>query len=1273
MKRILLSLAALAAISCGETVVPRSTVQADAIAKTDLAGTWYFRQTVIGTPFTTGFTFVGEQGENEMEKIVWDIQEGQLTARRAYEFVRGTEKGGPHQQSGADNGYLGAPVAAFKITSHFDIIREYNASTGEEYDKVVESQERKWYERRFIRVDWSTNLVSNFNFLADYSTGSVKPIRTDPVPYYVNDPKDPDHFRLERPRTDAQANYLELTQKMVASPEEVSFEDGTSWPLCFMEYTVADCASQELRVRSSFMRAEKRDYEPLVYDDKMMERFGYFTTERKSYNRDYGVTEAGRIRLINRHNLWRKSLTTTACTKTADCGSAAPGVRCVTETPDAVIDTKAGTVTGVCSLPYAVRNLENPADPSSADLGPKQIVFHLNDTFPEDLKAMATSLKSQYDGIYRGILKDLTGRDSPYDIFTVCTNNPVISSDPVECGAPGTHPRIGDIRYNLLYWVDEPTTAGLLGYGPNSNDPETGEVISSSAFIYGASIDDYAAYARDLVRLVNGEILPDKFIDGVNVREWVGANTYGSKSKTVTQAEVNEMGGRMDTSWTKGLPRTPAMKKGNAKSTRELLISRHAAMKQSPVLKGEPGMTARRLAKLHDSDVEAKLVNGEALLMRGINPNTPGIGVLANPAKVRPLELFNPAARNFRKKQRQHMASRGVDFATIDDTVLGFALAQKGQDPALVKKKIREQVFLSTALHEVGHTVGLRHNFAGSYDAMNYPKQYWDLRTTNGTKTPKPRHLEAPTQAELEGVVMANGLRAGITEFQQSSIMDYGANFNSDIQGLGKYDAAALKFGYGQLVEVFTDVKDPYLVGALQASVSYGSALPILVDCTGNDYVVSHYSKLPSLLTLENRATVPLSTLKREVVATTCKYPDVVEVDAQKRLSVPYQFCSDEFESASTGCEAFDRGADPFEVASSVMTQYRNYYLFDAFRRERLGFNPDWYLDRIYGRYLGTLRTMMQFYVLDKGYYDGAVDDAFWTSPDGYGPYTVAVTQSFDFLGEMLMMPEPGKYFEYLGDDNRTNWYVDNFADGTPGFTLGLDRARFFNTTWEYDSGYFWYERVRNVGSFVDKVAALAELTDPETYFIGKDVAADLREFSINYWRLYPKQMLEVYGSLMTDRWDRIAPTFDGTGFKHRPISAPTTALPANSSPVDPMIGFTVQLWMSSLGSALIPMTFDQTFSDSARIWFAGNGAQVNSTLPTVTFADPYSGKTYTAISYLSAGAQTGVSARMIARANELKGLLDPQEPTTTAALKSYIELLEAQRSISSVYQDPVY
>src|SRR3954471_24519191 len=172
---------------CAAEVAERNTVQEGAIAKDDLQGVWYFRQTVVGVPFTTGFTFVGEQGDNEMEKIRWDIQEDQLIARRSYEYVKGSEATETDNLTAPDGHYLGAPVAAFKIKKQFDIIREYNPSTGEEYDKLIESEERKWFARRFIRVDWSQNLVSNFNFLADYSTGSVTALKQDAAPYAVTD------------------------------------------------------------------------------------------------------------------------------------------------------------------------------------------------------------------------------------------------------------------------------------------------------------------------------------------------------------------------------------------------------------------------------------------------------------------------------------------------------------------------------------------------------------------------------------------------------------------------------------------------------------------------------------------------------------------------------------------------------------------------------------------------------------------------------------------------------------------------------------------------------------------------------------------------------------------------------------------------------------------------------------------------------------------------------------------------------------------------------
>ena len=46
-------------------------------------------------------------------------------------------------------------------------------------------------------------------------------------------------------------------------------------------------------------------------------------------------------------------------------------------------------------------------------------------------------------------------------------------------------------------------------------------------------------------------------------------------------------------------------------------------------------------------------------------------------------------------------------------------------------EELRADIFGAVAEHEMGHTVGLRHNFQGSYDSLNYHNEYWTLRQEN--------------------------------------------------------------------------------------------------------------------------------------------------------------------------------------------------------------------------------------------------------------------------------------------------------------------------------------------------------------------------------------------------------------------------------------------------------------------------------------------------------------------------------------------------------------
>ncbi len=323
MSRIIkISYAALAIAlfvgGCADERPPRSFVQPNVIKKADLAGTWYYIQTVTDAPPTSSFMFIGNS--SELMKIKFDIQEKTLYARRAYEQIVGSED--QYTQDPAK--YFGQPVAAWAISSQFDIIRDYNPTTGEELNKIIESTERPWNEREFVRVDWSTNLIGaddvvglgiNFFFEDGASVESAS--------YWESDPTSPDAFHMERADasdTDfspGEANYLDITNKWVVSPtiEQICYEENGvtqcfSAPKCFLAYQTDDCASQIVKVRHAFAKiSPKHDFEPRNWDGVQMQLFGIWDVglNRLTYNRQYGVTNSGIVRHAARFNVWQKS------------------------------------------------------------------------------------------------------------------------------------------------------------------------------------------------------------------------------------------------------------------------------------------------------------------------------------------------------------------------------------------------------------------------------------------------------------------------------------------------------------------------------------------------------------------------------------------------------------------------------------------------------------------------------------------------------------------------------------------------------------------------------------------------------------------------------------------------------------------------------------------------------------------------------------------------------------------------------------------------------
>jgi len=1373
-----LALIVALAPGCADEQPPRNTVQHGVIAKDDLLGkdgkaVWHYMQTVVDVPYATGFTFTGEQPPR-LEKIRWDIQEKVLYARRAYEWIRGSDSASSSAEQGTDpKKVVGAPVAAFAIEKHFDIIRDYNSATGEEINKIVENAEdRHWYQRRFLRVDWSKNLINNFEFLVHYDDEGVAPLRQEAVPYYVSDPDDPDALRVRRPlKSDADQNptadYLEATTKLMVTPEMTNlyYTDGTyRLPACYMaedygpEYTSSDCSAQEVKLRHSFSRVGKRDYDSLVYDDRWMERFGYFSTERQSFDKQYAETEAGRVRLANRFNIWNKSMSKTACSLKehykagADAAKARAAARAAA---DKGCRAKEGAGSR-CSLMQGSCTL----DPSKRG-GVRKIVYYLNVGFPSELVSTAKATLTAWNDAFQTTAARMRfASDSPTDgsllakrkkelgtIFEVrengCSEANVnaflkrlpelaarVSKATGEAGpafklsgkalvracsaleqatAYGqkaderfTWQRIGDLRYSMLYWVGIPTRMALLGYGPSSIDPETGEIVQATAFVYGSVLDLYAARAADIVGLLNckDSACVQKFAKGVPMADWVALAKSGpSKGKTFSKAQVQKMAGRMQLDWLEATTaKLPKLDWRTLETLRKSYRKRAAAMAATKVL-GQNGKSAEvRLKAIKGTALEA-MARKQFMQSIGLSSSNSATGKAA--ARLPLYHWAGPGMLKARRKAKRHLAKRRVELAEFfDNLVLG--LAQRYKDSKKTRPQIyadlRARLLRATAEHEVGHTIGLRHNFAGSYDALNYNTSYWKLRVLDAKGGALPRYKFAYTKNELNGNPKDPTTREGLGVFQYSSIMDYGARFNSDLSGLGFHDIAAIKFGYGQIVEVFnktsTNKDDKYLLANTQTSIRWGEPMLYTISCDGKNYRSVHYTEYPRLLGgrgnmgRENRVDVPLhrmTTKKLSKIAPGCAvykwgglWDSDVPVDDKGRFEVPFRFCSDEFESASPECSAFDAGADMYELTRNLMDGYHNYYLFNNLKLDRLGFSLWGYLDNIDYRYFEPLRSSMQFYLLTRGY---LTDDprnasylgdselkAFFTADNGYGPWTVAVDQSLNFLLGVLATPEVGKY--WLGNDDRYDQisYVDSTGNPLPAdLSLSVPTGKYLESEWDFDSGYYWFDKMTHVGIFHDKYLALWALTNPDTYFLGRDSSADLRQYAINYYRLYPDIITKQMRGIFTEDWSITAHYASNKKLARRDYTTATP--PKGSYPVNPQMGYSVQFFAGLLGVGLIPWTFDTSFTDSCRVWVKGGSEAITPTKTPVCFNDPFSNKSYCAMDQTKNGKQAGIGAAMIAQANALANTYQTSKKATDKlALLQYIDSLDLMRSITAYY-----
>ncbi len=1293
-------------MGCVESQPPVVRVQPNVTRKSDLLGSeWYFLSTVVDVPYATDFTFVGEQGS--MERIRWEVQEDYLVARRSYEYVAGSD---PEGINGTTDS-AGAVIAMYAITKHFDIRHEYNTVTGEQYNVIVENdQDRPWNEREYMRVDWSENLVQNPNFLMlqRYFDG----LETEPVAWYVQDPNDPNAPQFVRQDAADEASplaYMDITNKMFVRPTNMNIPGFGEFPSClllqFMDGNPVDCAPGEITVRHSFLRVDPdHDYQPFAYTGDRMDRFGYFVTERPGYDAAYGVVEPERYRFINRHNIWRESHKRDAdgnfvmCTSDSECSNADPrGSRCDLDWGRARrLLTDDGHIQGACTIPFRDREIE-------------PIVYYTSTNYPDDLQPEAQHLGSEYNEAFMEMVSSLreneclsTGgtaescaaeRDGVPNVFFVC-QSPVPEGAPEACGEPGTTVRIGDIRHSVLGWVSEPHRASPLGYGPSATDPLTGEIIAGNAYLYGAGVEYYSAFARDLVKLLNGDLTEEEVSAGAPVDAWVarmngngrGTDTAAANQHAVPVApeDVARINAAMDFRWA----RSGSAQQGAASTPAERIQrvrDSFARLNSAGVFGDGTDRAGATLSRLQGTDIEQMMSTREMRAMAGIDPDlpvTPDVVAASSPLRSLRVDHLTAIARE-RAKLQQHAGLDYGDFA--DEGLIGLAraivqAARNGEtlefsgvqynvgsggtiDYDAVRDMLRHPIMSGLSLHEVGHTVGFRHNFSGSFDAPNYAPRYWELRDDGDMH---PRYLDPYTDAEVNGRILENAY---------STVMDYGHNFVvTDSAGLGHYDHAAIKMGYADLVEVFEDVPDPQEVAWAHFIQAQGWPAPMTYDwAIGNTTGLEAYTYTdwPSLVggreNLEHRADVPYESLTNTTLFTNSGIDFPVQ-DSAGRIAVPYRFCSDEQADLSPGCYRYDSGGDAYESVQSVIDSYWNYYIFNNFRRRRIGFNVRGTADRTLSRYFEKLQRANQTYALYRGVFQDAFDtgpdDAFWTNEHGMGGYTAAIGAAYQTLTHVVTAPEPGGYSRTLRGDGTSAYMPGGMEVRVDGYD-----GRYLETTWDFDAGYFWFDQLERVGYFYDKVLALMVLCDPTTYFIGRDTDSDIRRYQLNFASTFGPSITRLFGSLLGEDWNSISPRVNsGEVVYPDPLQIENGDM--GGTPLSPNASFSIQLYAAVFGMALIPQTYDQDFLNRSRIWVRGGAEEVtiDPSLPIIEYTDEQSGLTYAAVSYEDgSGVEHGVGAQLLNRAIALSTRADAGDEQAAIELHGFIDNINLVRRLTGL------
>ncbi|MBI3178854.1 MAG: zinc-dependent metalloprotease, partial [Deltaproteobacteria bacterium] len=560
---------------------------------------------------------------------------------------------------------------------------------------------------------------------------------------------------------------------------------------CYYEYEFTDvfynpnyCGAGEVRVRHAFTRVDDNNYQALYYPDSVtltdaggneiydpttgevlrepiFDRFGAYRLEKLTYDDERGLTESGRLYRAFRFDIWQQGRNANGPIPYED-RQAKPIVHHLNyDFPDDLKAT-AAEVAAEWNVAFqkTVASLQNlptdnfvcprtaggaPVDANDPDCRlPNVFVLKENSCNLINLRNYLNGHGSVREQVIDSLSGDLSGS----------VVNRLLGSGSVEedtrqqyldnlCAAaeyhsqdlsdPFTWQQIGDPRFTMMYWVPNIVPTGWSGYGPMLADPVTGRVVTATAYIMGWTIESAATRALEYIDYINGDLSLSDLLLGTNAPNVIFQSQYDPTFYTQDMQDVRQMAeGSVDLDHLQGL------------KARMQSLGGSAGERLTPV--ENSAHFSERLNRIRGTEAERNfLIRPEDLMLASRGAWKTGDAV---PEELWADASFVTRVREMKGKRdkvdRLFQERTMCPAAELDDALEGLAKCMKegtcvsytdctgASDELLCRRDVRREylrkaIFKAVMLHEVGHNVGMRHNFAASYDALNYPRYFWTV------------------------------------------------------------------------------------------------------------------------------------------------------------------------------------------------------------------------------------------------------------------------------------------------------------------------------------------------------------------------------------------------------------------------------------------------------------------------------------------------------------------------------------------------------------------